>query len=147
MGEIPFAFASERKPQGPLKLLLVQTENSLFRAILDHIRYASRRQTFITPATPGETGRQVEWALKRGQPFDLVVIEVMDRSEIERAFELTADIRRQLPNNPFIALSLPERKWVTEEQAQTGGVDYITDRLGEEQGLHSLLLLAERRLT
>lgn len=148
MGEIPFAFVSERKPQGPTKLLLVQAENSLFRVILKHIRFASKRQTFITPAIPGETDRQVKWALGRGQSFDLVVIEVMDKNEIEQAFELTANIKRQLPNNPSIALSLPEREWVTEEQMKKGGVDYITDQLGQEQGLRSLLLFAEaHRLT
>ena len=123
----------------PRKVLFVEPDHDRFRLILNQFPAVSRRVSWVTPALLSDAYDRAADALKRGQPFDLVIIDIADKTEIEQALDLARKIKQESAK-PFIALALPELTLVSRpDLMQTQGVDYFTDQFGNPEALRTLL--------
>lgn len=128
----------------PRKVLFVEPDHDRFRLVLNQFPRLSRRVTWVTPSILSDAYGRAQDALKRGQPFDLVIIDIADETEIEQAFDLARNIKKELASS-LIALALPELALLNRTGlGQMESVDYFMDQLGEEQALRALLLYEEK---
>lgn len=104
----------------------------------------SKRKSWVTSSPLSDAYGRAQDALQSGQPFDLVIIDILDITEIEQGFNLARDMKNRLSAKPFIALALPELTLeIRTTLRQAHGVDYFTDQLGDPQTLRVLLLHEE----